>query len=316
MERTQEPVLERCKSVMRTDTTLESLKTRYPKQWTEVASQIEPLLKVGDVKSLHEHVMRSKGVLEHWSQRIAKARGEPRVAAEGLPHLARSRMATLAIERELRAALARPKAGEGRARPLDAWIAQRLLFARDRSRKAVGARWFAFWWARIGRPSAVVATIQRMGLYCVYTKDLTRGIAALIGDRVCVEVGAGDGTLSQLLEAEGVRVHASDDQSWASKVKYPPWVEKLDATEALATYDPAVVVCSWPPPGNRFEAEILRRPGVELYVVIGSRHRFACGNWDAYEAQQGFDWGADEKLTRWVMPPGTDPVVLVFRRKA
>jgi hypothetical protein len=36
----------------------------------------------------------------------------------------------------------------------------------------------------------------------------------LIGERECLEIAAGDGTLARFLEAEGVRITATDDHSW------------------------------------------------------------------------------------------------------
>jgi hypothetical protein len=54
---------------------------------------------------------------------------------------------------------------------------------------------------------------------------------------------------------------------------------------------------------------------VELYVAVVSRHRFAAGDWVAYEAQRTFDWAVDERLSRMVLPPELDPAVLVFRRR-
>jgi hypothetical protein len=92
-------------------------------------------------------------------------------------------------------------------------------------------------------------------------------------------------------------------------------VEKLGAREALEKYQPQVVLCSWPPPGNPFEKEVFSTPCVELYVVIGSRYRFAGGNWEAYTGQQRFEWQADPRLSGFVLPPELESSVLVFRRK-
>jgi hypothetical protein len=60
---------------------------------------------------------------------------------------------------------------------------------------------------------------------------------------------------------------------------------------------------------------VFTTPAVQLYVVITTRHRFAAGDWDAYEAQDTFDRVVDERLSRLVLPPQLDPAVLVFRRR-
>ena len=76
------------------------------------------------------------------------------------------------------------------------------------------------------------------------------------------------------------------------------------------------MICSWPPAGNGFERTVFDTPSVQLYVVIGSRHRFATGGWDAYESQTAFELGEERDLSRLVLPPELDAAVYVFRRRA
>jgi hypothetical protein len=130
-----------------------------------------------------------------------------------------------------------------------------------------------------------------------------------------VEIAAGDGTLSRFLAARGAAIRATDDQSWSHAVTYPADVERLDAAAALSRHAPRAVLCSFPPPGNAFERKVFTTPSVELYVVVTTRHRFAAGDWGAYEAQDRFDWAEDRALSALVLPPELDPAVLVFRRK-
>jgi hypothetical protein len=54
---------------------------------------------------------------------------------------------------------------------------------------------------------------------------------------------------------------------------------------------------------------------VQLYIVIGSRHRFAAGNWGDYHEQSAFSFEEDRELSRLVLPPELDAVVYLFRRK-
>jgi hypothetical protein len=49
-------------------------------------------------------------------------------------------------------------------------------------------------------------------------------------------------------------------------------------------------------------------------VVIGSRHQFAAGTWEAYEQQTAFEFAEDPELSRLVLPPELDAAVYVFRR--
>jgi len=112
-----------------------------------------------------------------------------------------------------------------------------------------------------------------------------------------------------------VRVTATDDQSWKHAIEYPAEVENLDARRALARYQPAVVICSWPPPGNGFESQVFATPSVELYIMIGSRNRMACGNWDEYAKQQKFELVDDQQLGGLLLPPDDKNAVVLFRRK-
>ena len=96
---------------------------------------------------------------------------------------------------------------------------------------------------------------------------------------------------------------------------YPEWVIKLDAREALATYAPEVVICSWPPSQNDFERAVFDTPSVQMYIVIGSRHQIAFGNWRDYRLQSAFDLQEDKELGSLVLPPELESAVYVFRRK-
>jgi hypothetical protein len=97
-------------------------------------------------------------------------------------------------------------------------------------------------------------------------------------------------------------------------VRFGDDVVRQDAREALRARRPQVVVCSWPPAGNAFEREVFRTRSVELYVVIGSRHRFATGDWDAYERQTTFALEESPELSALVLPPELEAAVRLFRR--
>ncbi len=129
------------------------------------------------------------------------------------------------------------------------------------------------------------------------------------------EIGAGDGTLTRFLADEGIQIYATDDHSWAHSIEYPASVEKLGAKQALAKYQPQAVICSWPPPGNAFEQKVFSTRSVEIYIMIGSRYRFAGGNWDSYATQDRYEWSVDRKLSSLVIPPELESAVLVFRKK-
>jgi hypothetical protein len=77
---------------------------------------------------------------------------------------------------------------------------------------------------------------------------------------------------------------------------------------------PEVVLCSWPPAGNPFERWVFATPSVKTYIMIGSRHEFAAGNWTDYRRQTAFAFAERPELSRLVLPPELDGAVHVFQR--
>jgi hypothetical protein len=173
-------------------------------------------------------------------------------------------------------------------------------------------RWF---WPLVTQKRLLMPLVQQRGMYAFYSRELILALDQMIDGRKALEIGAGDGCLSMFLNRAGCEIQATDDHSWTQNIRYPESVERLDAVSALAQHQPEVVLCSYPPPKNTFEAAVFATPSVNLYIVITTKHRFAAGDWDAYESQTGFDMQADDKLSRLILPPEIDPVLLVFRRK-
>jgi hypothetical protein len=295
--------------------TLEGLRRRHPDDWERVSEGLLAALSTGRAERVATWLNGVAAEARHWRARIGKSGGNPQVEAAAAPALRRERMARLAVEKTALALAARESHGVVRLGLWSGLVAQRLLFAGGLRRRAVSMAAFRLLWPLVPDRRLLMPLVQARGIYCFYSRELVRAIAARVGGRTCLEVAAGDGTLARLLGEAGLPVRATDDGSWGHAIAYPPEVERLDAREAVARHAPRAVLCSWPPPGNAFERRILEAPGVELYVVVGSRHRFAAGDWDAYERQRDFEWGVDEALSRLVLPPELDPAVLVFRRR-
>ncbi|MFA5825388.1 MAG: hypothetical protein WC825_05365, partial [Gallionellaceae bacterium] len=205
--------------------------------------------------------------------------------------------------------------GKLRFNLFNGFIAQKLLFARGLERKPVSLFWFRLFWPLVWQKKRLMSLVQPRGIYCFYSRALIKALAEMIGTRNCLEIGAGDGTLTRFLKEEGVQLTATDNHGWSQAVKYPEWVIKLDAREALAAYTPEVVICSWPPAQNDFERVVFNTPSVQLYIVIGSQHQFAFGNWKDYKLQSAFELEENKKLGALVLPPELGAAVYVFRRK-
>jgi hypothetical protein len=302
--------------------TLEDLQLRFPDQWIAVGEALVAATATRRPEALATFVVQTRDAAQPWRARLQRTGGAASDITKALPHLARARMAKLAAEEVLRAASAQlatvPSAvvqpGVLRLGLWSGMLIQRLMFAHGLQRKPVSMRAFRWLWPLIPDRRKLMPLVQPKGIYCFYSRELVAALAALVAERTCLEVAAGDGTLARFLRAAGLDLRATDDQSWSHAVSYPPEVERLDAVTALQRVRPAAVICSFPPPGNHFEREILRAPSVELYIVVTTRHGFAAGDQNAYQQQTAFTWGSDPRLARLVLPMELDPDVLVFRR--
>jgi hypothetical protein len=239
-----------------------------------------------------------------------------KTAGSAVRQMIRFRMAHTAVKQHCISVASGLESGKVRFNLLNGLVAQRLLFVDGLERKPVSMFWFRLLWPLIWQKKFLMPLVQPEGIYCFYSKGLIAALAKKIGTRSCVEIAAGDGTLTRFLVQQGIQIQASDDYSWEHAVRYPEWVARLDAKEALRLHAPEVVICSWPPAGNSFERQVFRTRTVQLYVVIGSRHRFAAGNWNDYQEQSAFSFEEDSELSRLVLPPELDAAVYLFKRKA
>lgn len=291
---------------------LEELRSRFPDEWEIVQREMSAIIAAGVAVDL-------KAYLDRLSKPVAQAgRRQPDLAAQ-LSQVVRSRMAHESVKQLSRGVLASElgaKRGKLRFNWINGFIAQRLLFSDGLRRKPVSLFWFRLFWPLLWQRKRLMPLVQPKGIYCFYSRALVEALVAMIAGRACLEIGAGDGTLARFLKEKGVLITATDNHGWKQSVSYPEWVQKLDASEALAQFSPEVVLCSWPPAENDFERAVFRTPSVQLYIVIGSRHQFASGNWQEYTAQNDFMLEQDAALGRLVLPPELEPAVYVFRRKA
>lgn len=121
------------------------------------------------------------------------------------------------------------------------------LDARGRLRVLPHAFWQQFSQEEIG------AFCVLHGYYCIPTVELVDWLAAQIGARRAIEIGAGSGVL-----ADALGIVATDNrmQEWPAiraqylaaqqtPVPYGEQVEQLDAQVALARHKPQVVVAAW-----------------------------------------------------------------------
>ncbi len=294
---------------------LQELMERYPSDWKPVGRDLAAAIEDGRAQLLNEFSRAAGSEFELWMKRIRASKMSREVVESALPHLARSRMALLAVDKCYLAAATGKASGKIRFNLLNGIIIQKLLFSRHLTRKMASIRWFRFWWPFITQKRLLMPLVQRRGIYCFYSRSLIERLSPLIGDRFCLEIGAGDGTLARFLQQAGVKIRATDDHSWSHIIQYPESVERLEAGRALEKYRPQGVICSWPPPDNDFERRVFSTQSVDLFIVIGSRYPFASGNWNEYRRQRDFEGIADPDLSSLVLPPDLESSVIIFRRR-
>lgn len=283
----------------------------YPDEWELVRGELGTVLGQGKSEELQAYLKR----LSILGTVPARGQLNKKATDRAVRNIIRYRMAHNAVKQHCIAISSGVDSGTVRFNLLNGFVAQKLLFSDGLERKPVSMFWFRMIWPLIWQKRLLMPLVQPEGIYCFYSHELIAAIAEKIGRRSCLEIAAGDGTLTRFLVQQGVRIQASDDYSWEHAVRYPEWVARLDAKEALRLHAPEVVICSWPPAGNNFERQVFRTRSVQLYIVISSRHQFAAGNWGDYQQQSAFLFEEDTELSRLVLPPELDAGVYSFSRK-
>lgn len=294
---------------------LNELRAQYPEIWESVQRDLADIFSRGRTEELYAYLDKDRLRGKHSNKGFRKKELDDTALSALMSQQISTRMARLAVKQYC-VAVATGSEGRVRFNLFNGLLAQMLFFSGPGlSRKPVSMRWFRLVWPFIWQKRFLMPLVQPKGIYCFYTEELVNALSKLIGSRSCLEIAAGDGTLTRFLRDKGVQVTATDDYSWSHSVHYPEWVIKRDAKEALAIYSPEVVICSWPPANNVFERQVFKTRSVKLYIVIGSHHRFAAGNWRDYQDQTLFDLTEDISLSRLVVPHELEAAVYFFRRK-
>jgi len=286
---------------------LSELRDAYPEEWETVQQQLVELFGRGNPEELVSYQKR----ISHQAMVSAKKSGSVPIR-----EMVRCQLTRAVIKQHCVSIASGVESGKVRFNLLNGLVAQNLLFSNELERKPVSLFWFRLIWPLIWQKRYLMPLVQPKGIYCFYSRQLIEELSRMIGRRCCLEIAAGDGTLSRFLQEQGVQVTATDDYSWEHSVSYPEWVVKKDARNALSYYMPEIVICSWPPASNGFERQVFRTRTVQLYILITSRHQYAAGNWDAYREQQLFAMEENSSLSRLVLPPEIDAVVYLFTRKS
>ena len=227
----------------------------------------------------------------------------------------RQRMLQLVIKNRGLSEVTGIKHGKVRLNLINGYIIQKLLFSHDLERKPASLFWFRLFWRMVWQKNFLMPLVEPKGIYCFYSQQLIDELVRIIGSQSCLEIAAGDGTLTRFLTDRGLKIIATDNGSWGHSIEYPDYVKKQDAKKSLKTYSPKVVICSWPPANNDFESHVFKTPSVQIYIVIGSKLKSAAGNWNTYKTQSAFDFEENKFLGDLILPPELGSAVYIFRRK-
>jgi hypothetical protein len=293
---------------LRHDPPLDELAAAFPRDWERVQREVAEVMADDDPGRVERYVSwlsrpaRASDLSGKRAQETVLAAEVHRRLALALLHQVRLQVATGVTEGRVRFTLR------------NGWLAQRLLFDHDLVRKPVSLAWFRAVWPLVTQKRVLMPLVEPKGIYCFYSRRFVGELVKVIDGRPCVEIGAGDGTLTRFLNDAGAPVIGTDDQSWRRSITYPADVLRQDAPTAIRTHRPEVVICSFPPAGNRFERAVFRSATVQTYVVVGTRSKANTGNWRDYEEQTTFTRTESPALSRLVLPPELEPVVHVFER--
>jgi len=286
------------------------VRAAYPAEWEQVQRELAVAVERGDTDQIQAYLVAAA------TPRPITPGHAPRQDAVVSDTIRRYLTVEATRQASLAARTGVNPGGKVRFGLVNGWILQRLLFEHGLRRKPVRLPAFRLLWPLLPQRRYLMPLVMPEGIYCFYSTPLVRALARIIGDRTCLEIAAGDGTLSRFLTAEGVTVTATDDFSWGldpGPAQSP--VARMDAATALRAHAPQVVICAWPPPRNTFERRVFATPGVEQYLLVTSRHEAAAGDWTAYRTQTQFEFTRDSRLSRLVLPPDAGGAVYVFTRR-
>ena len=213
------------------DPPLAEVRAAFPREWAEVQRELSEVVARDDAAAVQAYAARVAHPPPARDERAA-------VAA-----LAKQRMAAAALRQMGVAAATGVASGTLRFGLVSGWLTQRLLFrGGGLERKPVSMGAFRAVWPLVRQKSYLMPLVQPRGIYCFYSRPLVRALAERIGDRPCVEIAAGDGTLARFLRDAGADVTATDDFSWTQTRgrgdREPAGVLRQDAHDALHEHQP------------------------------------------------------------------------------
>lgn len=303
------------KKILANEISVEVLLQQYPEYKEEVLRELGTIKSNAESNVVHAIIDRYTASAKIANNKISKSGMNETTVNAFLPNVIKARFAIYLLEQLNIAESSKTPTANVRFNLWDGTILQKLLFKKAFERKPVSLGLFNIFWKLIVNKKILMPLVNKKGIYCFYSKALVKELAKLIGDKKCLEIAAGDGTLTRFLNKAGIPCTATDDYSWKHYIEYPAFVEKADAKTALLKYSPEVVLCSWPVPKNPYEKHVFKTDSVDLYIVIGTKSSTYTGDFEAYHNADQFTMELSERLSALILPPSNENAVYLFRRK-
>lgn len=113
------------------------------------------------------------------------------------------------------------------------------------------------------------------GMWAIITKSFAKTLAEFIGDKRCLEIMSGAGWLAKALSEQGIKIIATDNNSWKHSQHSVFEVLNYEASEAVETYKDSydILICSWPPYSESRFTDACKKWGKDkLIIYIGESH--------------------------------------------
>lgn len=306
---------ETAKKILANEISMEALLQQYPEYKQEVLEELHVLKSNNNNSNIVQAIIdKYTSSAKLATNQIKKSGWNGKTINAFLPRIIKARFAIYLLEQLNIAASSNTPSKSVRFNWWDGTILQKLLFQKGFERKPVSLGLFNVLWKLVIHKKILMPLVNKKGIYCFYSKPLLRELAALIGNQTCLEIAAGDGTLTKFLNDKGIKCIATDDYSWQHYITYPSFVQKADAKAALHAHNPKVVLCSWPVPNNTYEKHVFRHQSVELYIVIGTKNPAITGDHETYNHLEDFTMEISEHLSSMLLPPSDDNAVYLFKR--
>jgi hypothetical protein len=303
------------KKILKNEISVETLLIHYPEYKEEVLKEISKIKDTTKDSNLINAIIEKYKVSAQVAHtKINNSGFNSKTINAFLPSIIKARFAMHLLEQLTIVSTSKNATNSVRFNLWDGTILQKLLFKKGFERKPVSLGLFKFFWKFITNKN-IMPLINQKGIYCFYSKTLIHKLSLIIAGKKCLEIAAGDGTLTKFLNENGIDCIATDDYSWQHYITYSDIVQKLDAKIALQEYNPEVVICSWPVSGNTFEKYVFKTNSVNMYIVIGTNNPLITGDFDSYYNSEEFTMELDKELSSLIVPPSKENAVYIFRRK-